>query len=108
LKNKIVGSSSSCGGSTVITSRIAARLEGQYGAEASSVSSLLEEAEVRVFHEAAEEKITAAVVILADGSVDKLLGAIELMETDWRDLLIAAELANADWPSRLDDIFGAN
>ncbi|MEU5166635.1 hypothetical protein [Streptomyces mutomycini] len=90
----------------VITSRIAAKLEGQYGVEASSVSSLLEEAEGRVFREAVEEKITAAVVILADGSVDKLIGAIELMEADWRDLLIAAELAYADWPSRLDDIFG--
>ncbi|MFF3663281.1 hypothetical protein [Streptomyces olivochromogenes] len=92
----------------MITSRIAARLEEQYGTEASSVSSLLEEVEVRVFHEAAEEKITAAVVILADGSVDKLLGAIELMETDWRDLLIAADLARADWSASLDDIFGAN
>lgn len=92
----------------VITSRIAARLEGQYGAEASSVSSLLQEAEGRVFHDAAEERVTAAVVILADGSVDRLLGAIELMETDWRDLLIAAELAHADWPSRLDDIFGTS
>ncbi|MFI1563925.1 hypothetical protein ACH4ZX_12850 [Streptomyces sp. NPDC020490] len=92
----------------VITSRIAARLEAQYGAEASSVASLLEEAEVRVLRESAEERITAAVVILADGSVDKLLSAIELMETDWRDLLVAAELAHADWRSRLDDVFGAN
>ncbi|MES9525924.1 hypothetical protein [Streptomyces capoamus] len=92
----------------MITSRIFARLEKQYGAEASSVSSLLEEAEYRVFHEAAEEKITAAVVILADGSVDTLLGAIELMETDWRDLLNAADLAHVDWPSRLGDIFGTS
>ncbi|MFC9055140.1 hypothetical protein [Streptomyces anthocyanicus] len=92
----------------MITSRIAAKLEGQYGAEASTAATLLEEAEGRMFHEAAEEKITAAVVILADGNVDKFLGAIELMETDWRDLLIAAELAHADWPSKLDDIFGTN
>ncbi|MEV5700744.1 hypothetical protein AB0L55_25055 [Streptomyces anthocyanicus] len=92
----------------MITSRIVAKLETQYGAEVSSVYSLLNEAEGRIFHEAAEEKITAAVVILADGSVDKLLDAIELMETDWRDLLIAAELAHADWPSRLDDIFGTS
>ncbi|MEV7797220.1 hypothetical protein AB0O68_35585 [Streptomyces sp. NPDC087512] len=92
----------------MITSRIGARLKEQYRDEASSVSSLLEEAEARVFHEAAEEKITAAVVILADGSVDKLLDAIELMETDWRDLLIAAELARVDWPSRLDAIFDAS
>ncbi|MFG2869531.1 hypothetical protein [Streptomyces sp. NPDC048338] len=90
----------------MITSRIAARIEDQYGVEANSVSSLLKEAEEKVFHEAAEEKITAAVIILADGNVGKLIDAIELMETDWRDLLIAAELAHADWPSTLNDIFG--
>jgi triosephosphate isomerase len=91
----------------VITSRIAARIEEQYGDDASSVCVLLEEAEVRVFHEAAIERITAAVVILAGGSVDKLLDAIRLMEADWRDLLVASGLAHADWPSDLDDIFGA-
>ncbi|MHB9857913.1 hypothetical protein [Streptomyces sp. YIM S03343] len=89
-----------------ITSRIASRVAEQYGADAASVTSLLEEAELRVFHRVAEEKITAAVLILADGSVDKLLDAIRLMEIDWRDLLIAAELAHADWPSTLDSIFG--
>lgn len=91
-----------------VTSRIAATISDQYGVEADSVASLLEEAELRAFHEIAEERITAAVVILANGSVDKLLDAIELMETDWRDLLIAAELAHVNWPSTLDDIFGPN
>lgn len=27
--------------------------------------------------------------------------AVELVLTDWRDLLVAAELAQADWPGRL-------
>ncbi|MFJ5049746.1 hypothetical protein [Streptomyces sp. NPDC088719] len=91
----------------MITSRIADRIEGQYGVDAGLIFSLLEEAERGVFNEAAEEKVTAAVVIVANGSVDKLLDAIELMEVDWRDLLIAADLACTDWPSRLNDIFGA-
>ncbi|MFJ7415613.1 hypothetical protein ACIQWZ_33145 [Streptomyces sp. NPDC098077] len=90
----------------MITSRIADKLEGQYGVDAGLIFSLLEEAERRVFNEAAEEKVTAAVVIVADGSADKLLDAIELMEADWRDLLIAADLACADWPARLNDVFG--
>ncbi|GAA3077709.1 hypothetical protein GCM10010448_69760 [Streptomyces glomeratus] len=91
-----------------VTRRIAAAIEGQYGTEADSVVSLLEEAELRVFHRAASERIAAAVVILANGSVDKLLDAIRLMEIDWRDLLVGAELDDSDWPSRLDDLFGSN
>ncbi|MEU9956142.1 hypothetical protein [Streptomyces sp. NPDC050982] len=89
-----------------VTDRIAVAISDQYGNEADSVVSLLKEAELRAFRELAEERITAAVVILANGSVDKLLNAIQLMETDWRDLLIAAELADVNWPSTLDDIFG--
>ena len=91
-----------------VTSRIAAVIVDQYGVESSSVVSLLEEAELRVFHRVADERIAAAVVVLANGSVDKLLDAIRLMETDWRDLLVDAELAGVDWPSRMDDIFGSN
>ncbi|WP_327697261.1 hypothetical protein [Streptomyces sp. NBC_00459] len=90
-----------------VTSRIYSVIVDQYGVEASSVISLLEEAELRVFHKAASERIAAAVVVLANGSVDKLLDAIRLMETDWRDLLVDAELADVGWSSRLDDIFGS-
>ena len=89
-----------------VTRRINAAIAGQYGVEADPVVSLIEEAEQRVFHRVASERITAAVVIVADGSPDKLLDVLQLMETDWRDLLVAARLAEADWPEKLDRIFG--
>ncbi|MDN3022679.1 hypothetical protein [Streptomyces sp. S.PB5] len=90
-----------------VTDRIAAVIENQYGNEASSVVSLLEDAELRTFHESAHERITAAVVILANGSLDGLVRAIDLMETDWRDLLVSAELDHSDWPSSVEEIFGS-
>lgn len=47
------------------------------------------------------ERMLAAVVRLAEGRLDRLDQALELARTDWRDLLVAAGLANADWPTRL-------
>lgn len=91
-----------------VTNRIAAVITDQYGVEASSVISLLEEAELRVFGQAASERFAAAIVIVANGSIDNLLDAIRLMEIDWRDLLVEAELADSDWLSKVDDAFGKN
>jgi hypothetical protein len=48
------------------------------------------------------ERVQAAAVVLAAGSVARLHEAIELAMTDWRDLLVAAGLADDDWPQRLD------
>ncbi|MFJ8231884.1 hypothetical protein ACIQ9E_18290 [Streptomyces sp. NPDC094448] len=91
-----------------ITARITSKILQQYGDEADAVASLLEEVELEVFHRPAEERFTAAVLILADGSVGKLLDALRLMEMDWRDLLIAADVAQADWSSVLNDFFGVD
>ncbi len=52
------------------------------------------------------ERIRAAVILLAGGDIGRLRDAIALGATDWRDLLVAAELANADWPDRLDQALG--
>lgn len=89
-----------------VTKRVATVIADQYGTDADSIVSLLEEAGGRVFREDVDERVVAAVVILANGRVDRFFDAIELMETDWRDLLIAAGLAHADWPSTLDSVFG--
>jgi hypothetical protein len=47
------------------------------------------------------ERILAAVVRLAAGRLDRLSEAIELACSDWRDLLVAANLADETWPARL-------
>lgn len=52
------------------------------------------------------ERILAAVVLLAEGSIHRFREAVDLATTDWRDLLVEAGLAHADWPARLDDELG--
>lgn len=52
------------------------------------------------------ERVRAAIVLLADGNLTNLRAQIDLAKTDWRDLLVAAGLADADWPTRLDDALG--
>lgn len=55
----------------------------------------------------ASERVHAAVVLLAGGSVRRVHEAIRLAVTDWRDLLVDAELADESWPDRLQAELGA-
>ncbi|WP_406210476.1 hypothetical protein OH807_40780 [Kitasatospora sp. NBC_01560] len=52
------------------------------------------------------ERLQAAIVVLAQGSIRQFREAVRLASTDWRDLLVAAELADADWPDRLSAELG--
>jgi hypothetical protein len=47
------------------------------------------------------ERMLAAVVRLAAGRLDRLDQAIAMARLDWRDLLVAADLADQQWPARL-------
>jgi hypothetical protein len=49
------------------------------------------------------ERIRAAIVLLANGDPARFRQAIKLARSGWRDLLVAAQLANEDWPARLDE-----
>ncbi|KKD02389.1 hypothetical protein [Streptomyces sp. WM6386] len=89
-----------------VTKRIAAVIAQQYGKDADTVISLVEEAELKVFHKPASERIAAAVIIYADGDVDRLFRALREMETDWRDLLMIAHIGNVGWQATVDDYFG--
>ena len=53
------------------------------------------------------ERLLAAAVLIADGDVGRFRSAIRLARTDWRDLLVAAGLANEDWPRVLDEELSA-
>lgn len=55
----------------------------------------------------ASERVQAAIVLLARGDVLRLRQAIELAIRDWRDVLMAAGLADGDWPAQLDRELGA-
>ncbi|MFI5776590.1 hypothetical protein [Nocardia sp. NPDC051570] len=52
------------------------------------------------------ERVKAGIIMLANGSLTKFRSAVDLAETDWRDLLVAAGLAHEDWPARLDAELG--
>jgi hypothetical protein len=47
------------------------------------------------------ERMYGAVVRVAEGRLDGLERALDLARSDWRDLLMAADLGEADWPGRL-------
>lgn len=54
----------------------------------------------------ASERVQAAIVLLAHGDLARLRQALDLAATDWRDLLVAAGLADDDWPARLNRELG--
>jgi hypothetical protein len=45
------------------------------------------------------ERVQAAIILFARGNISRLRQAFE---KDWRDLLMDTDLANDDWPARLD------
>jgi hypothetical protein len=52
------------------------------------------------------ERIQAAIVLLSAGDLYRFERAARLAEADWRDVLVAAGLAQPDWPARLDHALG--
>jgi hypothetical protein len=52
------------------------------------------------------ERLQAAVILGHDGSWASVVRRIATLRRDWRDGLMAAGLANGDWPERLDDELG--
>ncbi len=48
------------------------------------------------------ERILAAVVLASRGRLDRFFPLFRLLKADWRDVLVAGDLADEDWPSRLD------
>ncbi|WP_433788781.1 hypothetical protein [Actinoplanes sp. CA-252034] len=47
------------------------------------------------------ERIQAAVLLVADGDSHRFLQALAMAQRDWRDVLVAADLAHENWPDRL-------
>ena len=56
--------------------------------------------------EAPEERILAAIALLGKGDPRRFEEAVRLAEHDWRDVLVAAELADGRFPARLDRLLG--
>jgi hypothetical protein len=52
------------------------------------------------------ERLLAAVVFMAEGRTEGLEAGFRLGELDWRDLLVAGEVANEGWPDVVDARLG--
>jgi hypothetical protein len=73
------------------------------GRRASQVMELLSSLDLGGSSPEGDERICGAILLVADGDVDRLVSAVALAEVDWRDMLVSAGLENADWRKRLDD-----
>lgn len=87
------------------TARLARRVKNDFGADAELVLAALSElSDVP----GVNERVQAAVVMLAKGDLGRLDRQLQEARIDWRDVLVAAGLAHEDWPERLDDYLGSN
>lgn len=88
----------------VVGDRIAERAAEDFGRAAPRVVSALER--LRVGLDADPERVQAAVLIAARGSLTLLEDALEHARADQRDLLDRAGLSGDDWRARLDAALG--
>ncbi len=84
-----------------LTDRVTQRIQADFPGpgDAAEVAKLVLEA-------SDTERVQAGIVLVAGGRLDALVDAVELARLGWRDLLVAAGLANADWPDQLDARLG--
>lgn len=52
------------------------------------------------------ERVHAAVVLSAEGSLRMLRNCVELSHLDWRDVLMGTGLEHGNWPKVLEREFG--
>jgi phosphoribosylformimino-5-aminoimidazole carboxamide ribotide isomerase len=96
---------------TLLTARVRRRVERDYpGADRDTALDLLVGLDLgssRAGREAAgRERIHAALLMLAGGDVRRLASEAAEAARDWRDTLVAADLAGDDWPSRVESELG--
>ncbi|MGW2486749.1 hypothetical protein ACWCV9_05940 [Streptomyces sp. NPDC001606] len=94
-----------------LTSRIKQRIKRDYPeAEQPAVASILVELsdEISRYENAQLERIIAATLIHGQADVDKLLTAVQVALSDWRDVLMGSGLEHSDWPARLNCEFGVD
>jgi hypothetical protein len=53
------------------------------------------------------ERIASAIIIVAERDFGLLGEAVALTRSDWRDVLSASGLQNADWRLRVDSLLGS-
>ncbi len=85
-----------------ISARLRRRIEAEYPRHAATVLDRLRALDPVVTGSLQDpERVHAAVIRVAQGRLDSLDDALSLARLDWRDLLVAADFADAGWPERL-------
>jgi hypothetical protein len=94
---------------TEVTPRLARRIRGDYapGTGEGVLAAMADIPEsLPLAEKQSAERLQAAVVLGHDGSWASVVRRIAILRRDWRDGLMAAGLADGDWPTRLDDELG--
>ena len=80
-----------------VSRRLRTRIDRDFPAPGSAdeISRLVAEA-------SDSERIQAAIVLWADGNVERVLDSVDLTHIDWRDVLVRGGLEHEDWRDRLD------
>ena len=86
--------------------RLEARIRRDFPQATAEVLERLVSLRLALAEKQSRERIDAAIVLLADGSLSRLERAVAVAERDWRDVLVAAGLAHGDWTERLDQLLG--
>jgi hypothetical protein len=91
-----------------VSARLTTWVEGAFSAaDAGRVLAELRNLPPQKFGRQDPERIQAAVVIRSEGDWDEFQRRLALANQDWRDSLVAAGLANGDWPRRLGEVLGS-
>jgi hypothetical protein len=85
-----------------VSDRVAARVARDFGAAASEALDALALAKTGGQE---VERVHAALVLMAEGSIDRLWQAVEMSALDWRDVLMNGGMAYWNWPEVLDREF---
>lgn len=88
-----------------LTSRVLHRLLADYGTLGAAATEIIARA-VDHAGQPASERLAAALLFNSGGNLDQLTAQVQALAVDFRDVLVAADLADEDWPSRLADRLG--
>jgi len=90
-----------------VSPRVAGRIATDFpGARGGQVAEILSALDLGRGTPDGDERLCAAILVLANGDTDRLLDAAAGAETDWRDVLVAAGMADDDWRERVDEALG--
>jgi hypothetical protein len=96
---------------TPLTARLLAFVTREFGvADRATVIDALERVDLGDWKSTrspeGRERVLTAVLVLTRGDPGRLAESIRIAERDWRDALVWADLAQPDWPHRLDELLG--